>query len=322
MDDLTSLKGIGKATVKKLRDAGIDSFAKLAAATPDQLNAAQVAGGPADWTAMIAEARDKQASAAPRELTAEQVNALVRAWDDARAALSSAGDNVAAIQEQLDALAPEADRGALEQQLEAARAEVTKAHAAIDALQPLPDGTKLPSAPKAKQTNEQIPAGPRGADAGQPGGKPPAPNSATKGPGGEPAEDALSNSAAVAGAAGLITITVIGPPKGRRRAGHSFSPVPVTISVSADELALIKADPTLAVSDGKLPTPAERGAAQERLSADDFVFEGMLSIQVLGPAKGRRRAGFHFGAQAQTVEVTREQLQIILADESLAVTTA
>lgn len=36
-DDLTAIKGVGPATVTKLRDAGITSFADLAASDPDEL---------------------------------------------------------------------------------------------------------------------------------------------------------------------------------------------------------------------------------------------------------------------------------------------
>lgn len=44
MDDLTKIKGIGKATAGKLADAGFDSFAKLAALTDEELAKLQEAG--------------------------------------------------------------------------------------------------------------------------------------------------------------------------------------------------------------------------------------------------------------------------------------
>lgn len=56
MDDLKKIKGVGAATERKLRAAGLDSLAKVAAATPDQLNAAEIAGGQAEWAGFIAEA--------------------------------------------------------------------------------------------------------------------------------------------------------------------------------------------------------------------------------------------------------------------------
>lgn len=56
MDDLKKIKGVGAATERKLRAAGLDSFAKVAAATPDQLKAVQIAGGQAEWAGFIAEA--------------------------------------------------------------------------------------------------------------------------------------------------------------------------------------------------------------------------------------------------------------------------
>lgn len=56
MDDLTTVKGVGKATATKLKAAGIDTIAQLAAATPDQLKAGKVSGSSADHAAIIAEA--------------------------------------------------------------------------------------------------------------------------------------------------------------------------------------------------------------------------------------------------------------------------
>ncbi len=65
MDDLTKIEGIGPATEKKLQAAGIASFAALAAATPDQLNAARVAGNATDWAGFIAAAASIVANTPP-----------------------------------------------------------------------------------------------------------------------------------------------------------------------------------------------------------------------------------------------------------------
>jgi predicted flap endonuclease-1-like 5' DNA nuclease len=52
-DDLTRIKGIGPTFARRLRDAGLDSYAKLAAATPAEVKeAAKLAewqGNPAEW---------------------------------------------------------------------------------------------------------------------------------------------------------------------------------------------------------------------------------------------------------------------------------
>jgi predicted flap endonuclease-1-like 5' DNA nuclease len=53
-DDLTRIKGIGPVTASKLRQLGITTFAKLAAADPDELRRAMQAaerftGNPAAW---------------------------------------------------------------------------------------------------------------------------------------------------------------------------------------------------------------------------------------------------------------------------------
>ncbi|QDY99067.1 hypothetical protein FQ775_01040 [Nitratireductor mangrovi] len=54
MDDLTRIKGIGKATAKRLAEAGIDSFAKLAA-VPDDALAADELGIEGAWIAQATE---------------------------------------------------------------------------------------------------------------------------------------------------------------------------------------------------------------------------------------------------------------------------
>ena len=50
-----------------------------------------------------------------------------------------------------------------------------------------------------------------------------------------------------------VTVTVIGPAKGRRRAGYQFGANPVTIEVTLDQLKLIEGDAELAVTPGTGP---------------------------------------------------------------------
>jgi hypothetical protein len=121
-----------------------------------------------------------------------------------------------------------------------------------------------------------------------------------------------------------ITVTVIGPAKGMRRAGRAFGPEPVTIDVTADELKAIEADPMLAVVRGASTPAAAFGGAAERLTVADCLGAGgkPRPILVLGPPKGLRRAGFSFGPEARTVTPDREQLEAILADRTLSVTLA
>ncbi|WP_056206775.1 MULTISPECIES: hypothetical protein [unclassified Mesorhizobium] len=122
-----------------------------------------------------------------------------------------------------------------------------------------------------------------------------------------------------------VVVTVIGPAKGRRRAGYQFGAAPVTVSVTAEELGLIEADADLAVTPGALMDVAlEPGAPAERLPVEAFL-DGkgnVRPVKVLGPAKGRRRAGYEFGAQAVTIEPTRDELELILADADLSVSPA
>ena len=150
MDKLDTLKGIGRATAERLEKAGIDSFAKLAAATDEQLQAIeQLPGDLAAWTRWREEAKAR--GAAPRPMTAEELAALARQWDEARAAVKAAGDAVAALQ---------ADPQATSEALEAARRGVLEAQARLGALTPLPEGITLPPASPNKNTLGTGPATP------------------------------------------------------------------------------------------------------------------------------------------------------------------
>lgn len=123
MDDLTTLKGIGKATAKRLVDAGISSFAALATASPDQFQAIDKLGGsPTEWANWVAEAK-KQVRPAPVDLekaTPDQVKNQAALIDSARAKLTEAGTAAATAQASGDAGAIEAARLAVE----AAQAEL------------------------------------------------------------------------------------------------------------------------------------------------------------------------------------------------------
>lgn len=119
---------------------------------------------------------------------------------------------------------------------------------------------------------------------------------------------------------GKTWVTVIGPVKGRRRAGFQFGPEQQSLQVTAEQLAQLQSDPALAVSVGvSVGTVAAR--IGRPMTIDDVDFDGRetLPVKVLGPTKGRRRAGFQFNGEAQTVEVDRVQLALILSDPELAV---
>jgi hypothetical protein len=120
-----------------------------------------------------------------------------------------------------------------------------------------------------------------------------------------------------------VTVTVIGPAKGRRRAGYQFGANPLTVEVTLDELKLIEGDAELAVTPGAGPV-TEAGVAPKRLPLEAFLgADGKPGpVTVLGPAKGRRRAGRSFGAGAVTFTPTREELELILGDAELSVAPA
>lgn len=126
MDDLTTLKGIGKATAKRLADAGITSFVALASTSPEQFQAIDKLGGsPTEWAEWVAEAR-KRVPPAPVDLekaTPDQVKDQAAKIDAARAKLADAGTAAAAAQASGDAEA-----------IDAARIAVEAAQAELDAL--------------------------------------------------------------------------------------------------------------------------------------------------------------------------------------------
>ena len=123
MDDLTTLKGIGKATAKRLVNAGISSFAALATASPDQFQAIDKLGSsPTEWADWVAEAK-KRVPPAPVDLekaTPDQVKNQAALIDAARVKLTEAGTAAATAQGSGDAGAIEAARLAVE----AAQAEL------------------------------------------------------------------------------------------------------------------------------------------------------------------------------------------------------
>lgn len=90
-------------------------------------------------------------SAAPieqpiRQLTAEEVAALVSSWDAARTELRDAGEAVAQLQTKIDALAPDADRSAIDGEMLTAQGRAELAQKSIEGLTPLPEGVTLPDA--------------------------------------------------------------------------------------------------------------------------------------------------------------------------------
>lgn len=132
MDDLTQIKGIGKATAKRLAEAGIGSFAALAAALPEQFQAIDKLGGsPAEWADWVAGA--KALVPAPVDLTqapAEEINAQAARIDAARDRLDKAQAAVAAAQANLG----DGANAELGKALDAAKAEREAAQHSLDLL--------------------------------------------------------------------------------------------------------------------------------------------------------------------------------------------
>jgi hypothetical protein len=138
-------------------------------------------------------------------------------------------------------------------------------------------------------------------------------------------ENALNDRAA---AEGLEVVTVIGPANGRRRGGHQFGSAPVVVAVTAEQLAAIEADPDLSVTQGNALAEIEDVAVSDAgaASAGRLPLEAFLDgdgepveIVVIGPARGKRRAGMEFGREAVTFEPDRAQLEAILNDAELSV---
>jgi len=120
---------------------------------------------------------------------------------------------------------------------------------------------------------------------------------------------------------GMELITVIGPAAGLRRAGHLFNAIPNSIVVTAEQKALIAADPALSITDDP-SAEAEHAARQgEKPAVSAFIFDphGFTDVKVLGPKAGRRRIGHSFGPEASVVRVDRDELAELLADTLLAV---
>lgn len=132
MDDLTKIKGIGKATAKRLVDAGIASFAALAAALPEQFQSIDDLGGsPVQWAEWIAGA--KTLAPAPVDLSqapASEIDAQAARIDAARDRLDLAIVAVSAAQAKLG----NGTDIELEQAIDAAEAERDAAQQALDLL--------------------------------------------------------------------------------------------------------------------------------------------------------------------------------------------
>lgn len=250
--------------------------------------------------------------------TPEQLRAEAGVWDEARQALKDAGERAAKAQAALDALPADAtddQRREAQLQLDAADNGVKAAEATIERLsdpEGAPDGQpagKPPAAPGGAQ--------PETASAG--GGLPPATNTSDR----DMALSALATAAAKAFSA-LVAVTVIGPAKGLHRAGHFFDAVPRAVEVTPEQLEQIKADPSLTVTNGAIAPVTPIWLGPQRLPLEAFLRRdgSVVPVKVLGPAKGRRRAGIQFGPEALTIEVTRDQLALILGDPEISVAPA
>jgi len=123
---------------------------------------------------------------------------------------------------------------------------------------------------------------------------------------------------------GLETVTVIGPAAGLRRAGFQFGATPLVIDVTPEQKALIAADARLSFTLGGSAPALAANIQRERPALGRFKFEanGTVEVKVIGPAGGRRRAGFNFGSSEQQVRVSRAQLEQLLGDADLAVNAA
>ncbi|WDR00746.1 helix-hairpin-helix domain-containing protein [Devosia sp. J2-20] len=345
MDDLTTLKGVGRATEKKLLGAGLDSFAKLAGATPDQLSAAQVAGGPSDWVAMIAAAAEMAPTPTERQMTAEELSDLVQSWVDARAELMAASDAVVSIHYQLDTIEAGTDRSQIEADLDVAKELVKAVEGKIAALAPLPEGVVLPDA---SQTNEQaeIPAGSHIDGQAQSSAAAPTPGATDEGLGGTTAETA-PNTAAVASAADTNTTQSDDGQEGET--GNAAGLATDGLSVNQDVLDL--AGLMRAALQDQLTTALDLGgdealdmltkarsevtlmaalAVEFGASLDAEIAKVSTStgervagtVKVTGPAAGRWRIGHYFTAEPETFapgSLSADELTRLQADPLLTV---
>lgn len=150
MDDLTKITGIGAATAKKLTAAGIDSFAKLAVATPAQIEALRIAGGAADHQALISAA----AALAPATIdlntaSADEIAVQAAKLETARLQLSQVADAVVLAHGELQGLSADATPEEIihaEGALARARSQVELAITDARALFGVPDDAPLPAA--------------------------------------------------------------------------------------------------------------------------------------------------------------------------------
>ena len=320
MDDLTKIKGIGKATAKRLVDAGIDSFAALAAATPEQFQAVEkLSGEPADWSEWVARANSLAPAAAPVNLetaSAEQLGDHAARIDAARAKVAAAGEAAAAAQASGDAEA-----------IEQARLAALAAAAELDGL--IGPG------------DTEIPAGSHVSGEGQSEAAAPAPRSTDAGLGG--GETATMETApkpdAVASASG--TNSEHNPESDDDQEGGAGNPAGPAESVEADFIRVISQLSARVnflidhegVDAARAFVQEERGhasalarqvaALQRELERHDAEIQSRIdqvertTITVTGPKKGRWRAGHHFGPEKITVEVSLSELELIAADASL-----
>ena len=149
MDDLTKISGIGAATAKKLVAGGIDSFAKLAAATPAQIEDLRISGDAADHQKLIAAA----AELAPKTIdlataSDEQIAAQAAKIETARLQLAQHADSAVTAFGNLNAAKGGSHDAfaAAETAFNGAIAAVHGAVAEARALLGVPDDAPLPPA--------------------------------------------------------------------------------------------------------------------------------------------------------------------------------
>lgn len=149
MDDLTKISGIGPATAKKLAGAGIDTYAKLAAANHEQLEALRISGNAEEHQALIRAA----AELAPKTIdltnaSADEIAAQAAKIETARVQLAQRADTAVMAFGLLKAAqgASEADFLAAETTFNDAISAVHAAVAEARALLGVPEDAPLPPA--------------------------------------------------------------------------------------------------------------------------------------------------------------------------------
>tara|TARA_A100001391_G_scaffold50885_1_gene30954 strand:- start:32559 stop:33308 length:750 start_codon:yes stop_codon:yes gene_type:complete len=248
MDDLTTIKGIGKATAKKLVAEGIATFAALAQADAKALSNKPGFGAEVDVAAWIAEAEklvaagetDEHAKTLlgsnllPSEIEIAE-NMLVQLGDVVARAYKDSGLDLEAWNALADADREERLAQAVEaMKLEAATASQTNTQRESGTAREASSGQPLPGDGDIGDLKQGVQPAPAPFDSG---GSVPAASAA------DPADDDEK---------GLIEVT--GPKKGRWRAGMYFTREPRVVEVTFEQLQMIQADPVLTWIPAARPT--------------------------------------------------------------------